>query len=225
MVRSLRYLAWTLVRASAVVCLVVTTPALGESQAADGSETLSLHTSFNHYWRRYLQAAGAGDSDTAERMLEEIKRLRVERNAFALHDVGMCSFIKDSRFSKMETSRAHAATSRSREISARIYPPLAGAWRELTSARARSVTPPQSFTACRRSSPRFDRSVTGRTRRGTFCSSSLRASCSSSPYSPWPCCIAMAFSSSTISKSGSAIGSGAKGLWRRRSERCSCRSS
>ena len=56
-------------------------------------------------------------------------------------------------------------------------------------------------------------------------SSSLRASCSSSPYSPWPCCIAMAFSSSTISKSGSAIRSGAKGLWRRRSERCSCRSS
>ena len=79
-----------LVRTIAVVCLVVTTPALGESQDADdGSETLSLHTSFEHYWRRYLEAAGAGDSDTAERMLEEIKRLRVERNAFALHDVGM----------------------------------------------------------------------------------------------------------------------------------------
>ena len=71
------------------MCLVVATPALGKSQPADGgSETLSLHTSFDHYWRRYLQAAGAGDSGTAGRMLEEIKRLRVERNAFALHDVG-----------------------------------------------------------------------------------------------------------------------------------------
>ena len=71
-----------------MLCLIVASPALGESQPVDGSETLSLHTSFDHYWRRYLQAAGAGDSGTAGRMLEEIKRLRVERNAFALHDVG-----------------------------------------------------------------------------------------------------------------------------------------
>ena len=91
------------------MCLVVTTPALGESQAADGSETLSLHTSFDHYWRRYLQAAGAGDSDTAGRMLEEIKRLRVERNAFALHDVGM-SFVYQG-FALLESGDVEGARS------------------------------------------------------------------------------------------------------------------
>ncbi len=51
---------------------------------------VSLHTSFDYFWRRYLLAASSGDSETANRMLEEIKRLRVERNAFHLHDIGMC---------------------------------------------------------------------------------------------------------------------------------------
>lgn len=73
----------------AVVCLAVSVPALVEAQEADPAESLSLHTSFDHYWRRYLQAAVAGDTETASRMLEEIKRLRVERNAFSLNDVGI----------------------------------------------------------------------------------------------------------------------------------------
>ena len=97
-----------LVRATAVVCLVAATPALGESQPADdNAETLSLHTSFDHYWRRYLQAAGAGDADSAERMLEEIKRLRVERNVFSLHDVGM-SFVYQG-FALLESGDAEGA--------------------------------------------------------------------------------------------------------------------
>jgi hypothetical protein len=63
-----------------------------KTQANDGSESLSLHTSFDHFWRRYLQAAAAGDTESATRMLEEIKRLRVERNVFALDDIGI-SFV------------------------------------------------------------------------------------------------------------------------------------
>jgi len=51
---------------------------------------VSLHTSFDYFWRRYLVAVSSGDADTASRMLEELRRLRVERNAFHLHDVGMC---------------------------------------------------------------------------------------------------------------------------------------
>ena len=75
----------------AIVCVVVA-PASAQTGDPESHDRLSLHTSFDHYWRRYLQAAVAGDSETAERMLEEIKRLRVERNAFALNDVAL-SFV------------------------------------------------------------------------------------------------------------------------------------
>ncbi len=62
-----------------------------ETSAQGGHEPqLSLLTSFDYFWRRYLLAVSSGDSDTANRMLEEIRRLRVERNAFQLHDIGMC---------------------------------------------------------------------------------------------------------------------------------------
>jgi tetratricopeptide (TPR) repeat protein len=50
---------------------------------------LSLLTSFDYFWRRYLLAVSSGDADTSNRMLDEIRRLRVERNTFQLHDVGM----------------------------------------------------------------------------------------------------------------------------------------
>jgi tetratricopeptide (TPR) repeat protein len=58
---------------------------------AQGPEpAVSLHTSFDYFWRRYLLATSSGDAETANRMLGEIRRLRVERNAFHLHDIGMC---------------------------------------------------------------------------------------------------------------------------------------
>lgn len=107
------------------MCLVVSTSALAESQDGDGSETLSLHTSFEHYWRRYVQAEGAGDSATAERMLEEIKRLRVERNAFALHDVGT-SFVYQG-FALLESGDVDGARSHF-EIARALSPNLPTAY-------------------------------------------------------------------------------------------------
>ena len=65
-------------------------PARGASAQGGKEPPVSLHTSFDYFWRRYLLAVSSGDNDTATRMLEEIRRLRVERNAFHLHDVGMC---------------------------------------------------------------------------------------------------------------------------------------
>jgi tetratricopeptide (TPR) repeat protein len=61
---------------------------LAGAQPQDAS--VSLHTSFDYYWRRYLSASTAGDTETAKRMLAEIQRLRVERNAFNLTEVGLC---------------------------------------------------------------------------------------------------------------------------------------
>jgi tetratricopeptide (TPR) repeat protein len=80
--------------ASLVLALVVLSGlafAARETSAQGGPEPpVSLLTSFDYFWRRYLLALSSGDSDTANRMLDEIRRLRVERNAFQLHDLGMC---------------------------------------------------------------------------------------------------------------------------------------
>ena len=71
----------------AITLSTLGTPVSAQLDEAEGSESLSLHTSFDHYWRRYLDSSSMGDTDTARRMLEEIKRLRVERGVFALHDI------------------------------------------------------------------------------------------------------------------------------------------
>lgn len=76
-----------------LVLLALFTSALSPRGAVAQDERdapLSLHTSFDYFWRRYLLAASAGDADTANRMLGEIRRLRVERNAFHLHDIALC---------------------------------------------------------------------------------------------------------------------------------------
>jgi tetratricopeptide (TPR) repeat protein len=71
--------------ALAAVCLLpLAARAQGEKDAP-----VSLHTSFDYFWRRYLLAASAGDAETSSRMLGELRRLRVERNAFDLHDIGL----------------------------------------------------------------------------------------------------------------------------------------
>lgn len=77
----------------ALILLVFAGAALAAPDTSAQSEKespVSLLTSFDYFWRRYLLAVSSGDTDVASRMLEEIRRLRVERNAFHLHDIGMC---------------------------------------------------------------------------------------------------------------------------------------
>jgi tetratricopeptide (TPR) repeat protein len=71
--------------------LAAATPLAARDSQAQGEKDppVALHTSFDYFWRRYLLAAGSGDAETAGRMLDEIRRLRLERNTFHLHDVGM----------------------------------------------------------------------------------------------------------------------------------------
>jgi tetratricopeptide (TPR) repeat protein len=71
---------------ASILPLAAAPAALGQGQ----EPAISLHTSFDHYWRRYVTAVSSGDADAAKRMLGEIRRLRVERNAFHLHDIAMC---------------------------------------------------------------------------------------------------------------------------------------
>lgn len=66
-----------------------------ETAAGGGQESISLAfqptytASFDYFWSRYLDAARRGDAQESERILKEIRRLRVERGAFELHDVAM----------------------------------------------------------------------------------------------------------------------------------------
>lgn len=90
MVWSVRNACPRLLQIAVIATIVGASPLVyvSESRANDEPVSISLHTSFDHFWQRYLEAATAGDTETAERMLDEIQRLRVERNAFALNDVG-----------------------------------------------------------------------------------------------------------------------------------------
>lgn len=79
----------------------------GSAQAPSQDQPVSLHTSFDHYWRRYLVSTSTGDAETAKRMLDELRRLRVERNAFDLDDVGMC-FVYQG-FAQLDTGNLEEA--------------------------------------------------------------------------------------------------------------------
>ncbi len=46
-------------------------------------------SSFDYIWMRYADAFQRSDMEQAERFLEELKRLRVERGTFSLHDIAL----------------------------------------------------------------------------------------------------------------------------------------
>ena len=105
-----------------------------KAQEIGQAETISLHTSFDHYWRRYLEAVTAGSDETANRLLEEIKRLRVERNAFNLNDVGT-SFVYQG-FGLLESGELEQARENF-ETAAELAPDLPTAYWGLARASER----------------------------------------------------------------------------------------
>lgn len=65
----------------------------------DGDEGVifgDLSGSFDQLWRRYQEAEATGQNELRLRILAEIRRLRVERNAFHLHDIAM-AFVLQGR--------------------------------------------------------------------------------------------------------------------------------
>jgi tetratricopeptide (TPR) repeat protein len=100
------------------LCLALGAFAAAPMDAASQTQepAVSLHTSFDHYWRRYLSASSSGDGETAKRMLGEIQRLRVERNAFNLTDVGLCFVYQGFAYlegGNLEEARNHFEIARS----------------------------------------------------------------------------------------------------------------
>jgi len=124
-----------LFQAAVVASVLVMCPLASEAQANNEAESLSLHTSFDHFWRRYLEAATAGDDEISERMLDEIKRLRVERNAFALNDVG-ASFAYQG-YALLQSGNIVEAREHF-EIARDLSPDLPLAYRGLASASAQA---------------------------------------------------------------------------------------
>jgi tetratricopeptide (TPR) repeat protein len=113
-------------RSLLVLSLTAAAAFIPQAASAQGQEpAVSLHTSFDYFWRRYLLASSSGDADTANRMLDEIKRLRVERNAFHLHDIGMC-FVYQG-FAQIEAGNLEEAR-RNFDIALELAPDLPAAY-------------------------------------------------------------------------------------------------
>jgi hypothetical protein len=168
--------------ALAAVCLLpLAARAQGEKDAP-----VSLHTSFDYFWRRYLLAASAGDAETSSRMLGELRRLRVERNAFDLHDIGL-NFAYQG-FAHLEGGNLEEAR-RHFDIARELAPDLPTAYwglARLSEQEGSSRTSAPSSTGSGRSSGRYRRGATARSRAGTslsFCSPRSRFRSPSSPSS------------------------------------------
>ncbi len=68
----------------------------GEGVADEGVILGDLSGSFDQLWRRYQEAEATGQNELRLRILVEIRRLRVERNAFHLHDIAMALVLQGS---------------------------------------------------------------------------------------------------------------------------------
>ncbi len=86
----------TNLRSLSVALLLTATFAQPASAQQVASETLAeelaltgLSRSFDHLWMRYRDAEAQGQTELMERILTEIRRLRVERNTFHLHDIAL----------------------------------------------------------------------------------------------------------------------------------------
>ncbi len=76
--------------------LYAATPQDGEGVTDEGVFLGDLSGSFDRLWRRYQEAEATGQDERRLRILEEIRRLRVERNAFHLHDIAMVFALQGS---------------------------------------------------------------------------------------------------------------------------------
>jgi tetratricopeptide (TPR) repeat protein len=124
--------------ASAVALLVVATlvrPALlhatspqdveGASSADAGLSDLS--GSFDQLWRRYQQAESSGQAELRQRILNEMRRLRVERNAFHLHDIALAfSFQGSTYLEQGNLAAARASFETAAELDPALPTPLFG---------------------------------------------------------------------------------------------------
>ncbi len=63
--------------------------ARGQETVIDVRNTRPTGNSFEALWAAYRKADASGDADTARRLFEEIRRLRIERNVRSLEDVAL----------------------------------------------------------------------------------------------------------------------------------------
>lgn len=81
------------VAGAVLLAVLVATGAWSSPQGGGGLDPLRgpvvFATSFDRLWLRYQEAERQGDSESVTRLLDEIRRLRLERNAFHLHDVAL----------------------------------------------------------------------------------------------------------------------------------------
>lgn len=86
-----------------------------------------LSRSFDQLWRRYQEAETQGEAELRDRILNEIARLRAERNAFHLHDIASAfSFRGASLLEQGDLAGARASFETARELDPSLPTPWFG---------------------------------------------------------------------------------------------------
>ncbi len=115
---SLLVLFWA---ATGVFLLPMTGGTTSQQEELGATVDDTFYGSFNSLWARYRGAESLGDAELASRLLEEIRRLRAERNVFNLHDIAM-SFVFTATFH--EAQGDHDRAYESYEIARELDPTL-----------------------------------------------------------------------------------------------------
>ena len=101
---------------------------LQDAEAVPGGPVPSdLSRSFDQLWRRYQEARLSGEAEVRQRILNEIRRLRVERNVFHLHDIALAfAFQGSSYLQQGDIAEAKASFQTASELDPTLPTPLFG---------------------------------------------------------------------------------------------------
>ena len=106
---------------------LATTSQDGEGAIDDGVIFSDLSGSFDQLWRRYREAEATGQNELRLRILGEIRRLRVERNAFHLSDFSMALALQGVRHLQQgDLAAAKTSFDTSNELDPSLSTPLFG---------------------------------------------------------------------------------------------------
>ena len=86
-----------------------------------------LSRSFDQLWRRYQEAESEGQTELRDRILNEIARLRVERNTFHLHDIASAFTLRGSTLLEQgDLAAAKASFETASQLDPSLSTPLFG---------------------------------------------------------------------------------------------------
>ncbi len=102
-------------------------PAENPGSRIDEPVPSDLSRSFDQLWRRYQGAESEGQTELRDRILNEIARLRVERNVFHLHDIASAFTLRGSTLLEQgDLAAAKASFETASQLDPSLSTPLFG---------------------------------------------------------------------------------------------------